>query len=213
MAKYKYYVVWEGRARGIFNSWEECKEQVENFKGAKYKSFDDLETATEAFRNAPDDYFDVLRKIGDHSREKLSAPALPSTVIADSLSVDAACSGNTGHMEYRGVDTKSGIELFHVGPMAQGTNNIGEFLALVHGLAYLQQRGSTVPIYSDSRNAIAWVKQKKCKTKLAPTAANAPIFDLIARAERWLQTHTYTNPIIKWETEWWGEIPADFGRK
>lgn len=213
MAKYKYYVVWEGRARGIFNSWEECKEQVENFKGAKYKSFGDLESATEAFRKAPDDYFGILRKIGEHSREKLAAPTLPSTVIADSLSVDAACSGNPGHMEYRGVDTKSGIELFHVGPMPQGTNNIGEFLALVHGLAYLQQRGSQIPIYSDSRNAIAWVRQKKCKTKLTPNAVNAPIFDLIARAERWLQTHTYTNPIIKWETEQWGEIPADFGRK
>ena len=134
-------------------------------------------------------------------------------VIADSLAVDAACSGNPGHMEYRGVDTKSGIELFHVGPMMQGTNNIGEFLALVHGLAYLHQRGSAIPVYSDSRNAIAWVRQKKCKTKLTQNTVNAPIFNLIARAERWLQTHTYTNPIIKWETERWGEIPADFGRK
>lgn len=213
MSKYKYYVVWEGRARGIFNSWEECKEQVENFKGAKYKSFDSLEEATEAFRNAPDDYFDVLHKIGEFMRNKTSGPTLPPEVIADSLAVDAACSGNPGTMEYRGVDTKSGIELFHVGPMQQGTNNIGEFLALVHGLAYLQQRGSDMPIYSDSRNAIAWVRQKKCKTKLAPNAANAPIFNLIVRAERWLQTHTYTNPIIKWETEQWGEIPADFGRK
>ena len=170
MAKYKYYVVWEGRARGIFDSWEECKEQVDNFKGAKYKSFDSLEAATEAFRNAPDDYFDVMRKIGEHSRDKLSAPILPPSVIADSLSVDAACSGNPGKMEYRGVDTKSGIELFHVGPLEQGTNNIGEFLALVHGLAYLQQRDSNIPIYSDSRNAILWIKQKKCKTKLAPNA-------------------------------------------
>lgn len=108
MAKYKYYVVWEGRARGIFDSWEECKEQVDNFKGAKYKSFDSLEAATEAFRNAPDDYFDVIRKIGEHSRDKLSAPILPPSVIADSLSVDAACSGNPGKMEYRGVDTKIG---------------------------------------------------------------------------------------------------------
>ena len=213
MAKYKYYVVWEGRARGIFDSWEACKEQVDNFKGAKYKSFDSLEAATEAFRNIPDDFSGVLRKIGEHSRDKLEAPRLSPEVIADSLAVDAACSGNPGHMEYRGVDTKSGIELFHVGPMMQGTNNIGEFLALVHGLAYLHQRGSAIPVYSDSRNAIGWVRQKKCKTKLTPNAVNAPIFDLITRAERWLQTHTYTNPIIKWETERWGEIPADFGRK
>lgn len=168
MAKYKYYVVWEGRARGIFDSWEECKEQVDNFKGAKYKSFDSLEAATEAFRNAPDDYFDVIRKIGEHSRDKLSAPILPPSVIADSLSVDAACSGNPGKMEYRGVDTKSGIELFHVGPLEQGTNNIGEFLALVHGLAYLQQRDSDIPIYSDSRNAILWIKQKKMQDQTSP---------------------------------------------
>ncbi len=213
MAKYKYYVVWEGRVRGIYNNWEDCKEQVENYKGAKYKSFDNIEDATEAFRNAPDDYFDVMRKIGEHARDHLSAPRLHPAVIADSLAVDAACSGNPGKMEYRGVDTQSGIELFHIGPMEQGTNNIGEFLALVHGLAYLAQRDSAVPIYSDSRNAILWVKQKKCKTKLERTAINAPIFDLIARAERWLQTHSYSNPIIKWETEQWGEIPADFGRK
>ena len=212
MPKYKYYVVWEGRARGIFDSWEECKEQVENFKGAKYKSFDSLEAATEAFRSTPDEY-DVIRKIGEFAHTRQTTPILPSTVVADSLAVDAACSGNPGKMEYRGVDTKSGIELFHVGPMEQGTNNIGEFLALVHGLAYLQQRNSSIPIYSDSQNAISWVNQKKCKTKLAPNAVNAPIFNLIARAERWLQTHSYTNPIIKWNTEAWGEIPADFGRK
>ncbi len=213
MAKYKYYVVWEGRARGIFNNWEDCKEQVENFKGAKYKSFDNIEDATEAFRNSPDDYFDVMRKIGEYTRDRLAEPRLHPEVIANSLAVDAACSGNPGKMEYRGVDTKSGIELFHVGPMEQGTNNIGEFLALVHGLAYLAQRDSNIPIYSDSRNAILWVKQKRCKTKLEHTHVNAPIFDLIARAERWLLTHSYSNPIIKWETEQWGEIPADFGRK
>ncbi len=213
MAKYKYYVVWEGRARGIFDSWDDCKEQVEGYKGAKYKSFDNLEDATEAFRNAPDDYFDVMKKIGEISRDRLAPPRLHPAIIADSLAVDAACSGNPGKMEYRGVDTQSGIELFHVGPMEQGTNNIGEFLALVHGLAYLAQRGSTIPIYSDSRNAILWIKQKKCKTKLERTAVNAPIFNLIERAERWLQTHSYSNPIIKWETEQWGEIPADFGRK
>ena len=150
-----------------------------------------------------------MRKIGEHSRDKLSAPILPPSVIADSLSVDAACSGNPGKMEYRGV---TGQEIFHFGPV-YGTNNNGEFLAIVHGLALLKQKNLNMPIYSDSRNAILWIKQKKCKTKLAPNAANAPIFDLIARAERWLHTHVYANAIIKWDTEKWGEIPADFGRK
>ena len=212
MAKYKYYVVWEGRARGIFDSWEECKEQVDNFKGAKYKSFDSLEAATEAFRNAPDDYFDVIRKIGEHSRDKLSAPILPPSVIADSLSVDAACSGNPGPMEYRGVYLLTGQEVFHFGPV-YGTNNIGEFLAIVHGLALMKQKNINMPIYSDSRNALSWVKQKKCKTKLERTPKTEKLFQMIERAENWLKDNKYTTPLLKWETDQWGEVPADFGRK
>ena len=138
---------------------------------------------------------------------------LPPEVKANAWAVDAACSGNPGPMEYQAIDLQTGAQVFHFGPM-QGTNNIGEFLAIVHALALCAKTGQTqLPIYSDSRNAIAWVKQRHCRTKLAPTAANAPIFDLIRRAEAWLHAHTYTNPILKWETEAWGENPADFGRK
>ena len=71
----------------------------------------------------------------------------------------------------------------------------------------------TMPIYSDSRTAIAWVRNKKLKTELVRTPRNEPIFELIDRAVKWLHSNTYQNPIIKWETEDWGEIPADFGRK
>ena len=139
--------------------------------------------------------------------------AIPE-IVTDSIAVDAACSGNPGRMEYRGVDVKSGIELFRVGPFEHGTNNVGEFLAIVHALALLQQQGrGNVPIYSDSRVGQLWVRGGKCKTKLTRTAANARLHDVVARAERWLATHTYTNPILKWQTDKWGEIPADFGRK
>ena len=126
---------------------------------------------------------------------------------------DGACSGNPGDMEYRGVYPPTMQEIFRIGPLKKGTNNIGEFLALVHGLALLKQKGSSLPIYSDSRNAIGWVKKKKCKTLLERVPENEPIFDLIERAEKWLKTNTYTTPILKWETSEWGEIPADFGRK
>ena len=130
-----------------------------------------------------------------------------------SLSVDAACSGNPGVMEYRGVDTATGREIFRMGPYPDGTNNVGEFLALVHGLSLMKKNGCTLPIYSDSVSAIAWVRAKQCKTKLMRTERNIPLFDLIARAERWLQSNTYSNQILKWDTPNWGEIPADFGRK
>jgi ribonuclease HI len=131
----------------------------------------------------------------------------------ESLSVDAACSGNPGPMEYRGVYVKTGEEIFRQGPFEDGTNNVGEFLALVHGLALLKQRNLDMPLYSDSKTAISWVRKRKAATKLERTGRNDAIFELIERAEKWLQTNSFKTEILKWETEAWGEIPADFGRK
>ena len=121
--------------------------------------------------------------------------------------------GNPGIMEYRGVYIQTGQEIFKVGPYKDGTNNIGEFLAIVHGLALLKQKGSNIPIYSDSMTAQKWVRDRKCRTQWKPTANNAVLLELVKRAEAWLAQNTYSNPIIKWETKLWGEIPADFGRK
>ena len=127
--------------------------------------------------------------------------------------MDAACSGNPGLLEYRCVHTTSGKELFHQGPFENGTNNIGEFLAIVHALALLKKKGITSPIYTDSEIALQWIKDKKCKTKLKKDDRNAPLFDLIDRAEMWLNENSFENPLLKWDTENWGQIPADFGRK
>jgi len=46
--KIKYYVVWKGHKKGVYNSWEQCKIQINNFKGAKYKSFENLKDANNA---------------------------------------------------------------------------------------------------------------------------------------------------------------------
>ena len=209
MGKQKFYVVWDGVTPGIYTSWTECQLQVKGYDSAKYKSFDNREEAERAFAASPYAY------IGNNAKKKTTGPStdmLPVAVIENSLAVDAACSGNPGPMEYRGVHVASRQEIFHFGPM-KGTNNIGEFLALVHGLALLKQKGFDMPIYRDSANAISWVKQKKCKTKLSRTAETEALFVLIERAEKWLKENKYTTPILKWETREWGEIPADFGRK
>jgi ribonuclease HI len=203
--KQKYYVVWKGVTPGIYDSWTECQLRIKGYEGALYKSFASQEEANIAFESSPWDYMGKEKKTCNFEGK-------PPFVL-ESLAVDAACSGNPGDMEYRGVYLATGQQVFKVGPMKQGTNNIGEFLALVHGLAFLQKSGCTMPIYSDSRNAIGWVKQKKCKTKLERKAVNEPVFNLIARAEKWLNTNSYSNTILKWETSEWGEIPADFGRK
>ena len=137
---------------------------------------------------------------------------LPMGVSAEAWAVDAACSGNPGRMEYRGIDLATGAQVFHFGPI-HGTNNIGEFLAIVHALALMEREGIRKTIYSDSYNAILWVSKKKCKTTLVRDEQTARLFDIITRAEFWLRTHNVQVPIVKWETSEWGEIPADFGRK
>lgn len=206
MAKKKWYVVWNGVETGVYDNWIDCKRQVDGFEKPLYKSFDSPQEAHEAYDKGPWEY------IGGKKEQLRKAPQ-NIAIIRRSLSVDAACSGNPGLMEYRGVYTDTGEEIFRSPAFPEGTNNIGEFLALVHGLALLQKQNLDMPIYSDSVNAIKWVQAKKCKTKLARTAVNEPIFNLIERAEHWLKTHHYTTEILKWDTRSWGEIPADFGRK
>jgi len=138
---------------------------------------------------------------------------LPSDVSADAWAVDASCPGNPGPMEYRCIDLATGAEVFHFGPL-HGTNNIGEFLAVVHALALMERMGiKGKTVYTDSRNALAWIRKKQCKTKLERTERTEQLFRIIARAETWLRTHTVSTPIVKWDTKKWGEVPADFGRK
>jgi ribonuclease HI len=210
MAKQKYYVVWSGRTPGIYDNWTEASLQVQGMHGAQYKAFGSRAEAEKAFRSSYWAYAGQETKTVKKSLTDLEKIG----VNLDGLAVDAACSGNPGDMEYRGVHIRTGKQVFHVGPLPDGTNNVGEFLALVHGLAWLAQHDRpNLPIYSDSRNAQLWIKARQCRTKLERTGRNDDVFTLIERAEKWLATHRVTNPIYKWNTEAWGEIPADFGRK
>ena len=209
----KWYVVWVGNNPGIYDSWEECKAQVDGYPGARYKSFNNQTEATEAYRNGDITVRETLRAIARGPRNTINYLAFDD-IIADSIAVDGACAGNPGMMEYRGVDVQTGVELFRRGPFPDATNNIGEFLAIVHALAMFHQQGNDhTAIYSDSLTAISWIRQRKCNTKVQRTPGNGLLFQLIQRAEAWLQTHTWKNAIVKWQTDRWGEIPADFGRK
>ena len=237
MAK-KYYVVWQGRRPGIYDTWAECEAQVKGAAGARFKSFKTLVEAERAFDDpmeqpaALPSHPDAASKSSGKPQRASSSmhkaiqglqnpPSdrtdtvlpLPPEVTADAWAVDAACSGNPGPMEYRGVDLATGATVFHFGPV-HGTNNIGEFLAIVHALALLKQEGIRKTIYTDSRNALLWLKARKCRTKLARTPRTEQLFQLIGRAERWLHDNDHSDiPIRKWETHLWGEVPADFGRK
>ena len=211
--KQKIYVVWTGKQPGIYTSWAECERQVKGFAGAKYKSFATMSEAEQAYSIAPSEIHFSPKKgtkkhsssdLGNHSSTRPTAPY---------LAVDAACSGNPGKMEFRAVIADTGAVAFHRGPYEDGTNNIGEFLAIVLGLAWLKQQKCSWPIYSDSKIALGWLKKKHVATKLQPNDKNVTIFESIRTAERWLMQNTYDTQVLHWNTKEWGEIPADFGRK
>lgn len=207
MARQKYYVVWKGRKTGVFTTWAECEKQVKGFVGAQFKAFESEAEADTAYLA---NYEDYIGKVSTSGKWKLASvrPVLPS------VCVDAACSGSPGKLEYRGVNTETGAEIFRAGPYADGTNNVGEFLAIVHALTWQEKHNLHIPVYSDSENAISWVYTGQCRTRLQHTAKNAILFAIIRSAENWLAENELPEQrVIKWDTDMWGENPADFGRK
>jgi ribonuclease HI len=214
--KAKFYVVWQGRESGIYDSWAACEAQVKGV-AAKYKGFATREEAERALADGYEKHISFTPRTSSATVQPTTPLSLDDMlkhgVKLPALAVDAACSGNPGKMEFRGVIADTSTQVFHRGPYIGGTNNIGEFLAIVLGLAYLKQKNLPWALYSDSKTAIAWVRQKQCKTKIEWTAKNQDLLIAVRAAEKWLHENTWTTPIYKWDTEHWGEIPADFGRK
>lgn len=213
--KAKFYVVWEGREPGVYDSWASCEEQVKGVS-AKYKGFATKEEADQALLDGYEKYVsNVHGLLAKPTSNPMSTPEemLQRGVVLPALAVDAACSGNPGVLEFRGVVADTGTQVFHRGPYESGTNNIGEFLAIVLGLAYLKKQNLPWALYSDSKTAISWVRQKQCKTKIVWSDKNQELLLAVRAAEKWLHENTWATVIYKWETEQWGEIPADFGRK
>lgn len=214
--KQKYYVVWAGHDTGVFDNWEDAQLQVEGFSCARYKSFNTREAAIEAYRGGERaDALAVIGAIAAHPADRQwDDPSAPPPYRLPAIAVDASCPGNPGPVEYRGVNLADGRQLFAVGPYRGGTNNIGEFLAIVHALALIDRDGlAGTVVYSDSRVAIGWVARSHAKTQITPTDDNAPLRALIARAEAWLHAHPHHAAVYKWDTAAWGEVPADYGRK
>lgn len=209
----KFYVVWEGRAPGIYDSWEETQLQTDGYPGARYKAFPTQEEATAAFRGDPNEYTNIFRSMGSRPVKVINYEAFPE-IRLDAIAVDAACSRNPGPVEYQGVMVGTGQTVFRIGPLEGGSNNIGEYLAIIHAAALLAKAGNTsTPIYTDSRTALSWIRARHSRTTIAPNGVNARLMAILDRANKWIAGHSIPNPLLKWNTEQWGEIPADFGRK
>ncbi|SMF69796.1 ribonuclease HI [Paenibacillus uliginis N3/975] len=218
MAKQKYYVVWVGNQPGVYTSWSDCQLQVNQYNGAKFKAFESKAEAEKAYAQGWKSFWGQQSQGGSGAgskpkKNRTTAPEEPGEIDYDSISVDVGTHGNPGPVEYKGVDTQTGDVIFSCGPIQKGTNNLGEFLAIVHALAYLKKIGSTKTVYSDSVNAMKWVRQKKAVSTLPRDASTKEIWDLVDRAEHWLRNNSYPNKVLKWQTKSWGEIKADYGRK
>lgn len=214
MAKSKFYVVWAGYQPGVYDTWEECEQQVKGYAGAKFKAFDNCEDAVNAFRKVNDveemQFYTFLTR---QRQTTVNYEAFPE-IDLNGIAVDGACDRPSGgNVEYRGVRIGTGEELFRIGPLPGGSNNIGEYLALVHALALLDRQGDHhTPVYSDSRTAQSWLRHRHSRTTLQMDA-DSRLAQILARADLWVATHQLHNPVLKWQTDVWGEIPADFGRK
>ncbi|MFD3259535.1 ribonuclease H [Paenibacillus lentus] len=214
MAKQKFYVVWVGKKPGVYHSWAECQEQTNQYFDAKFKSFNSSKEAEQAFQDGWQMHWGQKSTAKPvHEKPNLLVKDQIEEIDMDSISVDVGCSGNPGIVEYKGVDTQTGELLFYHGPIQKGTNNLGEFIAIVHGLAYLKKKGSNKTVYSDSRTALSWLKKKEINSNLVRDSTTKEIWELADRALKWLHANTYENKVLKWNTEAWGEIKADFGRK
>lgn len=216
MAKVKYYVVWVGNKPGVYTNWTECQSQVNQFEGAKFKSFESKAEADKAYQAGWKSSWGQGSGVKSKSAQAKGQSSVHSTleeIDYDSISVDVGTQGNPGPTEYKGVDTRTGEIIFSHGPVNKGTNNLGEFLAIVHALALLKSQNSKKTVYTDSVNAMKWVKQKAVSSTLVRDESTQEIWTLVDRAEKWLQTNQYENKVLKWQTKAWGEIKADYGRK
>ena len=90
----KFYVVWVGRAPGIYDNWDDCREQVEGFEGARFKSYTSQDAATEAFRGNPDEQLAMARELGKHIGMKIDYTLFPE-IRLDAIAVDGALGRKT----------------------------------------------------------------------------------------------------------------------
>jgi len=135
------------------------------------------------------------------------------------IAVDGYCLNNPGKGGYQGFvlsKDKGKERLFEKHLQGVTTNNIVEFLAIVHAIAEMNKQGiEDFVIYTDSKTAIAWLWKKKVNTNLYLNLKTADSWTLINRAVDYLNTKARFNPenIVFWDKRKHGENPADFGHK
>ena len=182
MAK-KFYVVWQGKTPGIYTDWNSCKQQVDKFAGARYKSFPTQAEAQQAFNGgghlsksvisgsavSPLAKSNVVKKPASHATAKNSIKTYTAADIAKmpvdvKIYTDGGCEPNPGQ-------SGSGMAVYRAERIAElwyglynamGTNNTAELNALHQALIMARtesQLSQSVAIFCDSKYAIMCVTQ------------------------------------------------------
>ncbi len=164
----KFYVVWEGRERGIFTDWDRCKAQIDKFAGARYKSFKTRAEAEAAFRGSSEasigkSHKAVARNTGKVPRT-YSAAEVAELPVHTKIFADGGCEPNPGKAGSGVAVYRDGLvdELWYGLYNPRGTNNTAELNALHQALLMAEKEIEsevTVAIFCDSRYAIQCVTQ------------------------------------------------------
>jgi ribonuclease HI len=173
----KYYVVWEGRETGIFTDWNTCKNQVDKFTGAKYKSFKTLGEAEAAFHGT--DVTPIKKSLTkdksskeSSTRQKTSAQVVKTYTAAEiaamridtKIFTDGGCEPNPGEAGSGVAVYRNDVidELWYGLYNANGTNNTAELNALHQALIMAQdeiKKDKSVAIFCDSKYSIQCITQ------------------------------------------------------
>jgi ribonuclease HI len=240
--RFTHYVVWKGRKPGVYDSWSECYEQVNGYSGPVYKGFHSRGEAKEALKRDPLIYVrglpgkntsqkshDQLKKEArrrnryERRAEKRQQRKEAQAVVQRQerlelpcIVVDGSYLGNLDRMEYQAIGLPQNAIIFSDGPYRGGGASIAEFLGLVKGLQYLENRQMDMLIYSDSKTALSWVRRCKVNSViLKRDDCPDQVKEMVQDALGWLRSNTdFTKGRFrKWHTTFWGENPADYGRK
>uniref|UniRef100_A0A6C0EL83 Ribonuclease H n=1 Tax=viral metagenome TaxID=1070528 RepID=A0A6C0EL83_9ZZZZ len=148
------YSVYKGYKPGIYNSWDECKKQINGYSGAKFKKFDNILDAKEFLKHGETNVSHIDKYIKNEQGEN------PPSNNGICVYTDGGCYGNGNIISYGGYGIYFGDnDSRNVSKLIKGscTNNICELNAILEVLDILKSemdKNIEIHIYSDSEYSI-----------------------------------------------------------
>lgn len=147
MAKAKFYAVKEGRKKGIFLTWAECKSSISGYSGARFKSFPTCAEA-EAFLDST-------------SSESCHTSFSPENLPENYAFVDGSFNPETFEYGYGGFLVSRGekyvLQGSDFGELSSMRNVAGEIEGAMAAIVKAQELGITdLTIFYDYQGIAAW---------------------------------------------------------